>query len=112
MPATRAIARDPDPRSPLIPDPGSRIPFRITGNLSDEHTDAQPIVTLWRLAWNDDRLACTVYRDGEGLQLRLESATAVILAEPFDLQPRMFARTQSLRESLRRRGWQETPTVD
>ncbi|MGH9257682.1 MAG: hypothetical protein ACRD3C_24245 [Vicinamibacterales bacterium] len=74
--------------------------------MSDD-IDTRPIATLWQLVWNDDRLLCAVYRDGERLQLRLESPTAVILAEPFDLQPRVLARTQALRESLKRRGWQE-----
>jgi hypothetical protein len=69
----------------------------------------RPVATLWRLVWNDARLLCTVYRNGDGLQLRLESQTAVIFAEPFDLQPRMFARTQQLREALVRRGWHEPP---
>jgi hypothetical protein len=67
----------------------------------------RPVATLWQLAMKDDRLFCTVYRSEEGLQLRLESGSAIILAEPFDLQPRMMARTQTLRESLKRRGWQE-----
>ena len=65
------------------------------------------MATLWQLALAKDRLFCTVYRNEEGLQLRLESATAVLMSEPFDLQPRMMARTQALRESLKRRGWRE-----
>ena len=69
--------------------------------------DVRPVATLWQLALANDRLFCTVYRNEEGLQLRLESATAVIMSEPFDLQPRMMARTQALRNSLKRRGWQE-----
>jgi hypothetical protein len=71
--------------------------------------DARPVATLWQLAWNDDRLACTVYRNTEGLQLRLESPTAIILTEPFELQPRTLARMQALRDSLKRRGWQDDP---
>jgi hypothetical protein len=70
---------------------------------------ARPVATLWQLAWNDDRIFCTVYRSNDGLQLRVESATTVILSEPFELQPRTFARTQALRASLKRRGWQELP---
>lgn len=70
--------------------------------------DSRPVATLWQLAWNDDRLFCTVYRNDQGLQLRLESPTAVILSEAFELQPRSFARTQALRASLKRRGWQES----
>ncbi len=69
--------------------------------------DVRPVATLWQLALAKDRLFCTVYRNQEGLQLRLESPTAVIMSEPFDLQPRMMARTQALRESLKRRGWRE-----
>lgn len=67
----------------------------------------RPVATLWQLALAKDRLFCTVYRSEAGLQLRLESATAVIMSEPFDLQPRMMARTQALRDSLKRRGWQD-----
>jgi hypothetical protein len=70
---------------------------------------ARPVATLWQLAWNDDRIFCTVYRSNDGLQLRVESATTVILSEPFELQPRTLARTQALRASLKRRGWQELP---
>ena len=43
-----------------------------------------------------------------GFQMRLESATTVILAESVELQPRTFARTQALRASLKRRGWRES----
>lgn len=69
----------------------------------------RPVATLWQLAWNDDRIFCTVYRCNDGLQLRVESATTVIVSEPFELQPRTLARTQALRASLKRRGWQELP---
>jgi len=41
------------------------------------------------------------------MELRLESAAGVIMTEPFDMQPRAFARTKALRESLMRRGWLE-----
>lgn len=71
---------------------------------------ARPVATLWQLAWNDDRIFCTVYRCNDGLQLRVESATTVIVSEPFELQPRTLARTQALRASLKRRGWQELPS--
>jgi hypothetical protein len=67
----------------------------------------RPVATLWQLAMNDDRLVCTVYRCHDGLQLRVESATTVIVSEPFELQPRTLARSQALRASLKRRGWQE-----
>jgi hypothetical protein len=69
--------------------------------------DVRPVATLWQLELAKDRVACTIYRHDDGLQLRLESSTAVIMTEPFDLQPRMMARTQALRESLKRRGWRE-----
>ena len=69
--------------------------------------DVRPVATLWQLALAKDLLFCTVYRNEEGLQLQLESPTAVIMSEPFDLEPRMMARTQALRESLKRRGWRE-----
>jgi hypothetical protein len=79
----------------------------MTPNLKADGNGARAVATLWRLTWNGDLLSCSVYRDGEGLELRLESPAAVILAEPFELQPRALAKTQSLRESLKRRGWQE-----
>ena len=71
-------------------------------------TEPKAVATLWQLAWDDDRLSCNVYRNKEGLQLRLESPTAIILSEPFELQPRVLARMQALRESLKRRGWRES----
>lgn len=70
-------------------------------------SDAPPVATLWRLALDDDRLSCNVYRHGDGFELRLETPTAVILAERFDLQPRMLARTEALRVSLTRQGWRD-----
>jgi hypothetical protein len=66
-----------------------------------------PIATLWQLVWNDERLRCAVYRAGKGLELRLESGTRTLLAEPFELQPRMVSRTEALKRSLKRRGWRE-----
>lgn len=68
-----------------------------------------PLATLWEMQWQDDRLACVVYRRGTGLWLELESRTATILSEPFALQPRMVARSQALHTSLRRRGWRDLP---
>jgi hypothetical protein len=65
------------------------------------------IATLWHLTWNDDRVRCAVYQNAEGMQLRLESDAGVIVSEPFDMQPRAFARSRALRESLKRRGWRE-----
>jgi len=41
------------------------------------------------------------------MELRLETAAGVLMTEPFDMQPRAFARTRALRESLKRRGWHE-----
>jgi hypothetical protein len=67
----------------------------------------RPIATLWRLAWNKDRLSCAVYRCGKGFELRLQSGARTLLAEPFELQPRMVSRTDALKRSLKRRGWQE-----
>lgn len=66
------------------------------------------IATLWQLAWNGERISCTIHRHDHGFQLRLESATTVILTEPCELQPRTIARTQALRASLMRRGWRES----
>ncbi|MBI4265122.1 MAG: hypothetical protein HY657_12170 [Acidobacteria bacterium] len=68
-------------------------------------SEARPVTTLWQLRLNDDRLMCTVYRQGDGFELRVESPTGVVVSEPFELQPRTFARAQALRESLERRGW-------
>jgi hypothetical protein len=79
----------------------------MTANLSD-NGNMRPVATLWRLRWKDDHLFCAVYRAGQGYEVRLESPTAVIFAEPFELQPRALAKTQSLRESLKRRGWEES----
>jgi hypothetical protein len=71
---------------------------------------ARPIATLWKLGWEGASVACVIYRHQTGLQLRLESPTATIMNEPFEMQPRMFARTQALRDSLKRRGWQDLLT--
>ncbi len=69
---------------------------------------SEPLATLWRLAWNGDRLACIVYRHSDGrLQLRVEVAEAIIVDERFELRPRMLARARALREALKRRGWEE-----
>jgi hypothetical protein len=76
--------------------------------LSDDRTEMRPVAKLWQLRWKGDSVSCTIYRHGTDLELRLESPTAVIFAEPFELQPRMLARTQSLRESLKQRGWRDT----
>ena len=69
---------------------------------------ARPVATLWKLEWEGGAwISCVVYRQPSGLQLRLESPTATIMDEPFEMQPRMLARTQALRESLKRRGWRD-----
>jgi hypothetical protein len=68
----------------------------------------RPVARLWALSWNGDRLSCAIYRSGEGkLEMRLQSGNAIILAEPFDLGPRAVARTNALKRSLERRGWQQ-----
>ena len=65
------------------------------------------ISTLWNLTFNEQHLRCVVYRGVNGLELRLESPAGVILSEPFEMEPRAMARTRALRESLKRRGWEE-----
>ena len=65
------------------------------------------VATLWRLTWKQARVSCVVYQSVDGMQLRLESPKGVLFSEPFDMQPRNFARTKALRESLKRRGWKE-----
>lgn len=65
------------------------------------------ISTLWNLTFNAQQLRCVIYRGVNGLELRLESLTAVILSEPFDMDPRTLAKTRALRESLKRRGWED-----
>ena len=67
--------------------------------------EARRLATLWHLTWNDNSLTCSVYRTQDGLRLTIESPAAVILTEPFDMQPRAVARAEALRESLIRRGW-------
>jgi hypothetical protein len=52
-------------------------------------------------------LSCAVYRGRDGLEMRLETGTQTILTEPCDMRPRMLARMQALRRSLKRRGWQD-----
>ena len=71
-----------------------------------------PLATLWKLTFNDDRLSCAVYRAGKGLEMRLETRRETILKEPFEIRPRMLARAQALRQSLKRRGWRESASSD
>jgi hypothetical protein len=66
------------------------------------------VATLWEVEWEGQVLRCAVYRGREGLQLRLESATTTVLAEPFEMRPRSLARARRLRHSLTRRGWRDT----
>ena len=66
-----------------------------------------PLAVLWQLRLNGSRIWCRVYRDGATLQLCVESATAVIVREPFELEPRAVARARTLRENLKRRGWSD-----
>ena len=56
-----------------------------------------------------DRVSCAVYRTSEGFQLRIESPAGTILTEPFEMQPRMLARSKALHTSLKRRGWHDPP---
>jgi len=63
-------------------------------------TSVGHISTLWNLTFNNQHLRCVVYRDVDGLELRLESPAGVILSEPFEMEPRALARTRALRESL------------
>lgn len=65
------------------------------------------VATLWNLMLNNQHVSCAVYQGATGMEMRLESAGGVILAEPFQMQPRALARTKALRESLKRRGWVE-----
>ena len=79
-----------------------------SGHVPTRRTN-EPVATLWRLAWNEDWISCAVYHHGPGLEMRLESRSNVIMSEPFELRPRMLARMQALRSSLKRRGWQDLP---
>jgi hypothetical protein len=73
--------------------------------------DVRPVATLWQLGLEQNRLFCTIYRNMAGFELRLETTSTVILTEPFDMQPRLLARTRQLRAALKRRGWQEMDGV-
>ena len=74
-------------------------------------TSVGHVSTLWNLTFNNQHLRCVVYRDVDGLELRLESPAGVILSEPFEMEPRALARTRALRESLKRRGWAEVEEI-
>jgi hypothetical protein len=71
------------------------------------HAGDLPLAVLWELEWNENRLVCAVYRRATDLELRVESAKAVIVSEPFVIEPRALARAQKLRDDLKRRGWSE-----
>jgi hypothetical protein len=73
--------------------------------------DDVPLAVLWRLQLNDSRIMCRVYRDGAGLRLCVESPTAVIVQEPFEIEPRAVARARLLCETLKRRGWLDDPVT-
>jgi hypothetical protein len=65
------------------------------------------VSTLWNLVFDKQRVRCVVYRGVNGMELRVESPTGVILREPFEMEPRALARTRALKESLKRRGWRD-----
>lgn len=65
------------------------------------------VATLWHLSWQNEQLSCVVYRKGDAMTLNVESPTAVIVSEPFDMQPRSLQRAHALRDALLRRGWLE-----
>ena len=69
--------------------------------------EARRLATLWHLAWDDARLACVIYRANGAMQLKIESEKAVVMTQPFELQPRALARAHALREALKRRGWRD-----
>jgi hypothetical protein len=71
------------------------------------HAVEEPVAVLWTLVWDENRLCCAVYRRGTGLELRVESARAVIVCEAFTIEPRALARAHMLRDDLKRRGWSE-----
>ena len=82
-------------------------------NSRDVSTSMAPhrIATLWDLAWNNERLTCVVCRASDGLRLRIESPTTVIVSERFTMEPRVVARVRALRDSLQRRGWYDATTA-
>ena len=88
----------------MIRDPGTHTSMARFGTT--------PIARLWALEWNGSTLACNVYRDGSSLELRVESREAVVLREPFRMEPRALARTRVLRDGLKRRGWRDAGPTD
>ena len=75
--------------------------------MAGSRTRPRLVATLWQLAWNGNRVSCVVYRTDCGFELSVESPTAVVITERFDLRPRALARSNALRDALRRRGWTE-----
>ena len=70
-------------------------------------TGPRRVATLWRLACDGNHLSCVVNRTDDGFELSVESPTAVVITERFDLQPRALSRAHALRDALKRRGWTE-----
>ena len=67
------------------------------------------VTVLWKLSWEQQTLSCVVYRTKIGLELRLESGTGVVLTEPYDIRPRLTARFNRLKATLKRHGWRDEP---
>jgi hypothetical protein len=75
--------------------------------MAEPGTGPRLVATLWQLAWDGNQVSCVVYRSDDGFELAVESPTAVVITERFDLQPRALARANALRDALKRRGWAE-----
>lgn len=73
--------------------------------------DDVPVAVLWEVEWNGTSLRCAVFRHAKGLEMRVESAAAIVVSEPFGLQPRAVARATALHRELTRRGWRDTVRV-
>ena len=71
--------------------------------------NSQRVTVLWRLSWEEQTLSCAVHRTEGGFELRLESPTGVVLAVPYDIRPRLMARFDRLKATLKRHGWREEP---
>jgi len=70
---------------------------------------SERVAVLWQLAWSDGSLlACSVYRDLQGFEMRVESNGELVSGERCDLRPRTMARAHALRDALVRRGWVNT----
>jgi len=75
--------------------------------MAEPGTGSRRVATLWQLAWDGNHVSCVVYRSDRGFELSVESPTAVVITERFDLQPRALARAHALRDALKRLGWSE-----